>query len=340
MVRKPTLEETFSANLVEFFNNSNVGLAVFDHQLRYQALNPRLAEINGLSVKSHLGKTLREILGEEVALRAEPALKQVLATGQAIANFELAGTLPTKTEAERWVDNFFPIKDSTGKVTQVGAVVVTLPADASAEETSLDHELTSTRKVMRSWKEIAHYVGTCIKTVQRWEQAYGFPIRRLRASKGVEVFAFRDEVDRWIVTKARRARTNAKTEITDERSWEMFTNSPLPTLIVNDDRVILDANANIADLIGEATHELIGKKLDSFTCGSGPEHIEHEWELFRKLRGSVGLRNFCRRDGTIFAAEYTLRSLLPGVRIVTITALSHDPVARRHAFYQAGPSAI
>lgn len=336
MERTSTLEEIFSANLAEFFHNSNVGLAVFDPQLRYQALNPRLAEINGLSVESHLGKTLYQILGEEVAFRAEPALKQVLATGQAIANFELAGTLPTKTEAERWLDNFFPIKDSKGRVTQVGAVVVEIPAGKSAEKSGLNYGITPAATVMRSWKEIAHYMGACVKTVQRWEQAYKFPIRRLRASKGVEVFALRDEVDRWIVSKAQSARM----DIPDERSWAMFTNSPPPTLIVNDEREILDANATVAHLIGMAKNELVGKKLDSFACGSGPEHIEREWALFRKLAGSVGLRNFCRADGTIFAAEYTLRTLLPGIRILTLTALSRDPVCDQQPFYQAGPTAL
>lgn len=335
MARSVSADE-LSAVLSEFFNNSNVGLAVFDQGLRYHRVNHRLASINGLCVEAHLGKTLREVLGDEVASRPEAAVMQVLATGQPIANVEIKGTLPTKTEAERWVDNFFPIRDSQGRVTQVGAIVMQVPAETTPEAEDINLGLTPGATVMRSWKEIADYLGTCVKTAQRWEQTYNLPIRRLRASKGLEVFALTDEVNRWIVSKARSA-TKATGH---EGSWATFTDSALPTLIVDDHRFILDANVRIAELIGSAQHQLVGQKLDRFVSATDPQHIDHEWEEFRKRAGSVGLRNFCRPDGTAFAAEYTLRTLRPGVRIVTLTAVGGDSVSDEEVFYQTGPGTL
>src|SRR5258708_37078806 len=110
------MEKLFAAEglLADFFNNSNVGLAVFDNQLRYQALNLCLAAMHGIPVESHLGKTLQEIIGK-VALQVEPALKQVLTTGRPIFNLEIAGTLPTNAEKRRWVDNLFPLRDPDGR---------------------------------------------------------------------------------------------------------------------------------------------------------------------------------------------------------------------------------
>ena len=176
--------------LADFFNNSSVGLAVFDNKLRYQALNHCLAAMHGIPVESHLGKTLREILGK-VALQVEPAIKQVFATGR-----------PTRAEGGRWVNYLFPLKDANGRVKQVGAVVVELRPNTKLELAGTIHGADSlpdtANEVLRSWKEIANYVGASVKTVQRWEQRYNFPIRRIERSKGAVVFALKAKVDSWI----------------------------------------------------------------------------------------------------------------------------------------------
>ncbi|GEM_PF-3934116 len=200
------MTKLFSTELARFLNDSKVGLAIVDDQLRYQALTLPLAKMNGIAIKFHLGKTLREVLGE-VALQVEPAIKQVLATGEPIFNFVLAGRLPARAEPTRFVDHFLPIKDARGKVKRVGAVVVELRPNTKLELTGAIHEadaLTdSAHEVLRSWKEIANYVRTSVKTVQRWEQRYNFPIRRLERSKGAAVFALKAEVDTWIRMRTR-----------------------------------------------------------------------------------------------------------------------------------------
>jgi len=54
------------------------------------------------------------------------------------------------------------------------------------------------RKVLGSWKEIAAYLGKGVRTVQRWENELGLPVRRPNgATKGV-VYASPDELDRWL----------------------------------------------------------------------------------------------------------------------------------------------
>jgi hypothetical protein len=148
--------------------------------------------MHGLPLGLHLGRTLRDVLGE-VALRVEPAIKQVLTTGRPVLNLEIAGALPTRKRPGRWVDNFFPAKDANGRVKQVGVVVVQLPP-----ETNLQPAAYSGSEVLRSWKEIANYLGASVKTAQRWEQEYKFPIRRLKASKGAMVFALKTDVDNWL----------------------------------------------------------------------------------------------------------------------------------------------
>lgn len=181
--------------LSEFFERSNVGLAIVDETLCYRMVNPYLAASNRTSVESHLGKHVREILGD-VGLQVEPAIKRVLSTPEPILNYELAGALPTRPEGGHWIDTLFPIFGSDNKVKEVGVVVVELGKNVQLQAKHNDPSHRET--VLRSWKDIAHYVGTCIKTVQRWERAYEFPVRRVEPNKGSVVFAFKNDVDSWM----------------------------------------------------------------------------------------------------------------------------------------------
>jgi hypothetical protein len=196
MTRRSSSSEVVQAErqLSEFFKRSNVGLATFDETLCYRMINPYLASSNRTSVESHLGKHLREILGN-VGLQVEPAIKQVFSTAEPVLNYEVAGVLPTRPEGGHWIDTLFPIPDSNGRVKEVGVVVVELDNNITLQ--ALQHP-SHPDTVLRSWKDIARYVGTCIKTVQRWERAYEFPVRRVNPNKGSVVFAFQNEIDVWL----------------------------------------------------------------------------------------------------------------------------------------------
>jgi formate hydrogenlyase transcriptional activator len=117
--------------LAAYFSSSTVGLGILDTELRYIALNHTLAEINGVPAPDHLGKSVREILGE-VAGTVEPELQRVLSTRDPV-NFEVTGTLPAKKEPAHWIVHYLPIPDETGAVTRVGAVVVEITAQKKLE---------------------------------------------------------------------------------------------------------------------------------------------------------------------------------------------------------------
>src|SRR3954447_8565546 len=48
-----------------------------------------------------------------------------------------------------------------------------------------------------SWKEIAAYLKKGVRTVQRWEQSDGLPVRRLGQDRQGSVFAYKTELDAW-----------------------------------------------------------------------------------------------------------------------------------------------
>ncbi|HEY6339606.1 MAG TPA: sigma 54-interacting transcriptional regulator [Candidatus Sulfotelmatobacter sp.] len=108
--------------LAAFCSASSVGFCILDRDLSYVAVNHVLAEINGKPAAAHLGKTLREVLGE-LATRIEPELRGVLDTGKPVVNLEVTASLPSRAEPGHWVVHYFPILDGTGEVKQVGALV-------------------------------------------------------------------------------------------------------------------------------------------------------------------------------------------------------------------------
>ncbi len=56
-----------------------------------------------------------------------------------------------------------------------------------------------------SWKEIADYLAHDVRTAIRWEHERGLPVHRVPGGKRGSIFAFTDEIDRWLVSVAVQA---------------------------------------------------------------------------------------------------------------------------------------
>ena len=123
--------------LATYFSSSSVGLSFLDSQLRYLAINNTLAEIHGVPAPDHLGKTVRDILGDFADL-IEPQLQRVFSTGEPILNLDVTAMFAARTGSGHWVANHFPIKDHSGRVTRVGLVVVEVSAQKELRQSVKD----------------------------------------------------------------------------------------------------------------------------------------------------------------------------------------------------------
>jgi formate hydrogenlyase transcriptional activator len=151
-------------------NDSGVGLAIIDAHFRYLAVNQTLAEMNGVPAEAHLGKTVREVLGDFAEL-VEPQFKRVFATGQPILNVETSFMLPNRTEPGHWIEHFVPIRDAGGKVTQVGGLVVEI-----TEQKKLEESLQSVSEKLKAEKrrgQVATEVGRLL--AEKWDVRQVFP---------------------------------------------------------------------------------------------------------------------------------------------------------------------
>ena len=79
------------AEIEAIYATAPVGLCFIDTNLRFVRLNEHLAEINGIPVSEHIGRTLREILPEQ-ADDLEPLYRRAIASGEPILNLEFRGT--------------------------------------------------------------------------------------------------------------------------------------------------------------------------------------------------------------------------------------------------------
>ena len=53
------------------------------------------------------------------------------------------------------------------------------------------------------WKEIAAYLGRGVRTAQRWERDLGLPVRRLGTGGAEVAYAFKEELDGWLLRQSR-----------------------------------------------------------------------------------------------------------------------------------------
>ena len=113
--------------------NAPVGLAFWDGELRFVRVNEALAEINGLPVEEHVGRTVPEVLPDlgEGMLRC---LEQVLETGEPVLDVEVVGETPAAPGRQRqWNASYYPVRDAAGQVAGVGAVVTEVTERRAAE---------------------------------------------------------------------------------------------------------------------------------------------------------------------------------------------------------------
>lgn len=55
--------------------------------------------------------------------------------------------------------------------------------------------------VLTCWKDIANYMGKGVRTVQRWEQEFGLPVRRPLGSNKKAVLARPADLDAWVALR-------------------------------------------------------------------------------------------------------------------------------------------
>ena len=187
--------------LATYFKAYKVGFCILDTDFRYLAINHPMAEMNGFPAEAHLGKSVREMLGDFAEL-IEPQFKRVLETEQPILNLEISSKLPTRTEPGHWIEHYIPIKDPTGKVKQIGVIAVEITA-----QKKLEASLRGVSETLREEKKRQHVMLEVSRALaSKWDACQVFPkisacLRRVLRQE-YAALAVRDEKSGQLVRQA------------------------------------------------------------------------------------------------------------------------------------------
>ena len=120
--------------LKRFMESSPFGIAILDSQMRYLLINGPLADMNGIPVEDHLGKTVAEVL-PHVHRQVESVFQQVMGAGSPVLGYEIEGETAREPGVRRWwEENCFPVFDSDGHPTAVGFIAQEVTDRKRAQE--------------------------------------------------------------------------------------------------------------------------------------------------------------------------------------------------------------
>ncbi|MGA7856522.1 MAG: EAL domain-containing protein [Terracidiphilus sp.] len=126
------------AQLQAVYDGAPVGLAFLDRDLKYININRRLADLHGLSIEDHYGKTLAEVIPKLYPL-LEAHVKEAL-SGRGSYGLEIREPASHEHSRKAFLASYQPAFDEAGEVVGVSCAVVDFTARKAAEDKLRQYE--------------------------------------------------------------------------------------------------------------------------------------------------------------------------------------------------------
>jgi PAS domain S-box-containing protein len=102
--------------------------------------------------------------------------------------------------------------------------------------------------------------------------------------------------------------------------WSLFERSTNPVALVDEQRVVIEANGAMCQLLGLAHDELVGTKSDDFLAGD-ETGFAAEWRELWEVGGVNGERAVLAAGGSRVRVQYALRKVDLGGRHVAVAVV-------------------
>jgi PAS domain S-box-containing protein len=156
------LNDTLSL-LDSMLANAPIGLAFFDRRCRIVRVNQVFADMTGVPLSRHLGRTLPELLPQPVARELEDTVLRVFSVEGPVRDLELTGQGGKPGRPWTWLASAYPVRTNPTQVRWVGVIVL----DASDRKRSED-ALRKTEKLAATGRlaaSIAHEINNPLEAI-------------------------------------------------------------------------------------------------------------------------------------------------------------------------------
>ena len=117
------LNDTLSM-LDSMLANAPIGLAFFDRRCRFVRVNNVFAEMTGIPLSRHLGRTAPELLPAPLAQELKATVSRVFAAEEPVRNLELNGRASAAKRAWTWLVSAYPVRTKPNQVRWAGVIVL------------------------------------------------------------------------------------------------------------------------------------------------------------------------------------------------------------------------
>jgi PAS domain S-box-containing protein len=156
------LNDTLSL-LDSMLANAPIGLAFVDRNRRFVRVNQIFADLTGMSVSRHLGRTLTDLLPGPVADGMNGAVQRVFSTEGPVRNLELTGEGGKPGRPWSWLVSAYPVRTTPSQVRWAGIIVLDASERKRSEEALRRSEkLAVTGRLAAS---IAHEINNPLEAI-------------------------------------------------------------------------------------------------------------------------------------------------------------------------------
>lgn len=156
------LNDTLSL-LDSMLANAPIGLAFFDSGCRFTRVNQVFADLTGVSLSRHLGRTLPELLPQPAAQHLENAVLRVFAEQEPMRNFEISGQSGKLGRPWTWLVSAYPVRTTPQQIRWAGVIVLDASDRKRSEEALRKAEkLAVTGRLAAS---IAHEINNPLEAI-------------------------------------------------------------------------------------------------------------------------------------------------------------------------------